>query len=126
MELELKQGLGQTRAVSLSLPRRPATTALPWLLGALLLIPAPGAGALQQDEDDQEAAREEANEHVRTLAELDASIALLQELADQEGEDIVSRRLLSYAAQRRDVIWDLTDLAPQLGDDTASIQLLAL
>jgi len=122
MELELSQTRARLSAVSLS-RECPATKALPWLVGALLLISAPGAGALQQE--DQEAAREEANEHVRTLAELDASMALLQELVGQEGEAIVSRRLLGYAAQRRDVIWDLTDLAPQLGDDPASLQLVA-
>ncbi len=103
--------------------RRPVPLVL-----ALAVATGQPAPLFAQDQADPQATIEEAAELIGQLVQIDASLALLDELAgtvtDLERPQ-VDRRVASYAAERRQVVWDLAELAGQLPADSASQQTAA-
>jgi small conductance mechanosensitive channel len=95
---------------------------------ALAVATGQPAPLFAQDQADPQATIEEAAELIGQLVQIDASLALLDELAgtvtDLERPQ-VDRRVASYAAERRQVVWDLAELAGQLPADSASQQTAA-
>lgn len=74
-----------------------------------------------QEPQQSEATLDEANDLVARLVELDGSLALLEELADQEtpgAGDRLATRTASYSLERRRVVWELAEAAGQLPQDS--------
>ncbi len=81
-----------------------------------------GSSSLAGQEPQQSGSTlDEANQLVARLVELDGSLALLEQLADQEtpeAGDRVATRTASYSTERRQVVWELGEAAGRLPQDS--------